>query len=141
MKNLLLLITLALISHSAAARDDIGQYSIDQLLALEKAKSALNEIPLYFGDAKTPAVKATYGEVMSNKKTNAFMKTDQEACQWVMLSALKALQSRAIKEGMNAVINIQSYYKKRKFNSTEKFECGAGSVMAGVTLKGTLVKI
>lgn len=42
---------------------------------------------------------------------------------------------------MNAVMNISSYYKKREFVSDTEFECGAGFVMAGVTLKGDLVKL
>jgi hypothetical protein len=58
-----------------------------------------------------------------------------------MLSALKALQERAVREGMTDVINITSNYKNQPFSSATEFECGAGSVMAGVALKGTLVKI
>lgn len=129
------------VTFTTSARDDIGKYSISDLLETEKAKSALHEVPLYFGNSSTPQIESKYGEVMTNKKTNAFMKSDLEACQWVMLSALKALQERALKEGMNAVVNIQSYYKKRELISESQFECGAGAVMAGVTLKGTLVKI
>ena len=141
MRNVIIVILSCILSQSVWARDDIATYSIADLLATEKAKTALSDIPLYFGVSPTPQVAKTYGEVMTNKKTNAFMKSDLEACQWVMLSALKSLQQRAVKEGMNAVINIQSYYKKREFISETEFECGAGAVMAGVTLKGTLVKI
>ena len=68
------------------------------------------------------------------------MKSDKEACEWVMLSALKALQQRAITENMDAVVNIESNYKHRHFASETEFECGAGALMAGVALKGTLVK-
>jgi uncharacterized protein YbjQ (UPF0145 family) len=57
-----------------------------------------------------------------------------------MLSALKALQERAVREGMDAVVNIESNYKNRQFSSETEFECGAGAIMAGVALKGTLVK-
>ena len=134
-------ISMALFTTAAAARDDIGKYSIAELLETTKAKDALLDIPLYFGDAKHSKVKAKFGEVISNKKTNAWNKSDREACDWVMLSALKALQERAMREGMNAVINIESYYKKREFKSETQFECGAGTVMAGVALKGTLVKL
>ena len=124
------------------AKDDVGKYSIESLLKSSKAKEVLlDDVALYFGEQTHPKATDTYGEVMSNKKTNAFMKSDTEACEWVMLSALIALQERAKREGMNAVTNIQSYYKKRDFISTTEFECGAGNIMAGVTLKGTLVKI
>lgn len=142
MKTKLLLATALLsLSTSAVARDDIGQYSVAELLATSKAKDALLDVPVYFGTQAYGEVKESYGEVMSNKKTNAFNKSDREACEWVMLSALKALQERAKREGMNAVVNIQSYYKKREFSSETQFECGAGTFLAGVTLKGTLVKL
>ena len=134
--------SLVLASTAASARDDIGKYSISELLATTKAEQALSQdIKLFFGNQNAGAIKSTYGEVQTNKKTNAVNKSDKEACQWVMLTALKALQSRARKEGMNAVVNISSYYKKRPFVSDTEFECGAGFLMAGVTLKGELVKL
>lgn len=133
---------LGCVSTSVLAKDEVNTYPIQSLLETTKAKDALNkEIKLYFADQKHPEAKETYGEVVTNKKTNAFMKSDSEACEWVMLSALKALQHRAKKEGMNAVVGIESYYKKRKFVSAEKYECGNGNIMAGVALKGTLVKL
>ncbi|KTG21872.1 excinuclease ABC subunit A [Pseudoalteromonas sp. XI10] len=106
-----------------------------------QAKQALLDIPLYFADQSHSSIKTNYGEVITNKKTNAFNKTDREACEWLMLSALKALQERAVREGMNAVVNIQSYYKKREFVSQTEYQCGAGTFVAGVALKGTLVKL
>ncbi|MCK8105599.1 excinuclease ABC subunit A [Pseudoalteromonas sp. 2CM41L] len=137
----LLLATSLLTVSAVEARDDIDKYPIQSLLETSKAKSALLDVPLYFADQSYGSESSKYGEVITNKKTNAFNKSDREACEWVMLSALKALQERAIKEGMNAVVNIQSYYKKRKFVSSTEYECGAGTIIAGVALKGTLVKL
>lgn len=136
-----LLLATTLITTAVEARDDITKYPIQQLLESSKAKDVLLDIPLYFADQNHSKESSKYGEVISNKKTNAFGKSDTEACEWVMLSALKALQQRAVKEGMNAVVNIQSYYKKREFVSSTEYECGAGTIMAGVALKGTLVKL
>ncbi|WP_372871557.1 excinuclease ABC subunit A [Shewanella sp.] len=141
MKKVILLALLGMGCMGAAqARDTIDQYPIEALLASSKAKEALLDVPLYFGSQPHPEVKSSFGEVVSNKKTNAFGKSDEEACEWVMLSALKALQERAQREGMDAVVNIQSWYKKRDFASNTEYECGAGAIMAGVALKGTLVK-
>jgi uncharacterized protein YbjQ (UPF0145 family) len=140
MKKLILALALTILTTSAYARDDIGKYSITNLLESSKAKEALLDIPLYFATQKHKSVASKYGEVSTNKKTNAFMKSDTEACEWVMLSALKALQERAVREGMDAVVNIESNYKNHSFVSETEFECGAGAVMAGVALKGTLVK-
>jgi uncharacterized protein YbjQ (UPF0145 family) len=130
-----------LFSINSFARDDIQTLPVQALLETSKAKQALLDIPLYFADQSHTSIKTNYGEVITNKKTNAFNKTDREACEWVMLSALKALQERAVREGMNAVVNIQSYYKKREFVSQTEYQCGAGTFVAGVALKGTLVKL
>ncbi|MCO7205145.1 MULTISPECIES: hypothetical protein [Pseudoalteromonas] len=130
-----------LFSINSFARDDIQTLPVQALLETSKAKQALLDIPLYFADQSHNSIKTNYGEVITNKKTNAFNKTDREACEWVMLSALKALQERAVREGMNAVVNIQSYYKKREFISQTEYQCGAGTFVAGVALKGTLVKL
>ncbi|MGO3785821.1 MAG: excinuclease ABC subunit A [Pseudoalteromonas prydzensis] len=127
----LLLASSLLTITAVEARDDIGKYPIQSLLETSKAKEALLDIPLYFADQVHTKESSKYGEVITNKKTNAFNKSDREACEWVMLSALKALQERAVKEGMNAVVNIQSYYKKREFVSSTEYECGAGALMHG----------
>ena len=78
---------------------------------------------------------------MSNKKTNAFGKSDKEACEWVFLSAMLSFQDRIAKEGGNAVVNIRSYYKKNEIRSSTEFECGAGAIMAGVTFLGDVVTL
>jgi hypothetical protein len=39
------------------------------------------------------------------------------------------------------VVNIRSNYKRKLFASTTEFECGAGAVIAGVVLKGEVVKL
>ncbi|MDE1460342.1 excinuclease ATPase subunit [Spartinivicinus poritis] len=127
---------------SVEARDTRVMHSIQEALSKPAAKEKLlPNVPLYFGNQPTPRVLKTLGEYMSNKKTNAFNKSDKEACQWVILSALISLQQRALQEGGNAVVNIKSYYKKNEISSTTEFECGAGALIAGVTLKGTVVKL
>ena len=126
----------------ADARDTEGNYSIAEALAMEEAKQRLgDDIAFYFGEQKAPKVEKNYGEFKTNKKTNAFNKTDKEACQWVFLSAMLELKSRAVKEGGNAVINIKSNYKSNLTSSTDTFRCGAGALMAGVALTGEVVKI
>jgi hypothetical protein len=43
--------------------------------------------------------------------------------------------------GANAVVNIISYYRKVPMSSDTQYECHAGTLMAGVALKGDFVKI
>lgn len=129
-------------STSALARDTIGDYSIADALSIEKIKNGLGtEIRFYFGSQKHGKVLNKYGEFRTNKKTNAFNKSDKEACQWVFLSALLSLKDRAIREGGNAVINIKSNYKGNLTTSNETFQCGAGAFVAGVALVGDVVKL
>jgi uncharacterized protein YbjQ (UPF0145 family) len=98
-------------------------------------------VKFYFGDQKHPKVLSKLGSDVSNRKTNAFGKADEKACNWAFLSALVALEKRATELGANAVVNVVSYYKKDTFSSQTEFECHAGALMAGVALKGDFVKI
>lgn len=127
---------------NAEARDEHTMYSIQEAMGTEDAKAKLDgSVGFYFGDQKHPAIEKRFGEFMSNKKTNAFNKTDERACQWAFLSAMVSFQDRAIREGGNAVVNIRSYYKRNEISSSTEFECGAGNVIAGVTFKGDVVKL
>jgi uncharacterized protein YbjQ (UPF0145 family) len=86
-------------------------------------------------------VSRDLGESRTNKKTNAFGKSDKEACQWVFLSAMIALHNRALEQGGNAVINIKSNYRNNLTVSDTTFQCGAGALMSGVALVGTVVRL
>jgi uncharacterized protein YbjQ (UPF0145 family) len=128
---------------SAKGRDDHIKLPIQG--ALEKGQSYKDtvgsDIKLFWGTQKTPAVDRKMGEFTSNKKTNAANKSDQEACDLAFISAVIGLQQRARKEGGNAVVNIHSVYKGEDSNSPTEFICGAGKIMAGVALRGTVVKL
>jgi uncharacterized protein YbjQ (UPF0145 family) len=106
------------------------------------AKAKLGDsVKFYFGDQKTPRVLEKLGSSKTSQKTNAFNKSDAEACNWVFLSSMIQLQKHAQKVGANAVINIASNYKNNEFSSATEFECHVGTIMAGVALKGDFVKI
>ena len=131
-----------LITTSVEARDDRLMFSVNDAMSMQKAKDALDgDIRFYFGAQKHPKILNSFGEVMTNKKTNAFNKTDQGACQWAFLSAMISFQDRIAREGGNAVVNIRSYYKRNEVSSTTEFECGAGKFIAGVTFKGDIVTL
>ena len=124
------------------ARNTINQYSIEDALAVGEARGRLeSSIRLYFGDQEHPTVARKIGTYTANKKTNAFNKSDTEACNWAFLSAMVSLQGRAVREGGNAIINIRSYYYKNKFSSATEFECGSGAMVAGVTMIGDVVEL
>jgi hypothetical protein len=142
-KTCTLMAILALASTSVLARDDRLNFPIQE--ALQKGQSFKDkldpEIRLYFGSQKTPGVEKRIGEWTSNKKTNAANKSDHDACDIAFLTAAIALQQRARKEGGNAVINIKSVYKNDNVESATEYLCGAGAIMAGVALRGTVVTL
>lgn len=107
----------------------------------ETAAKIDGSVAFYFGATPYPAVGDNLGEYVTNKKTNAFGKTDADSCNWVMLSALITLQEKAKSLGGDAVVNIHSYYKKNDVSYNDQFECHRGFLMSGVTLKGDVVKL
>jgi len=143
MKWIATCLTLSLLSFSQAAfsRDTQHFFSIQEALQSEAFKQKLNpKIKLFFANKKV-RVKKKLGNFTSNKKTNSFNKSDLKACQWALLSALLAMQERAVTEGGNAVVNISSYYKKQKHASTKTYECHAGNMITGVALNADIAKI
>ncbi|MBX2849543.1 MAG: hypothetical protein KTR16_14575 [Acidiferrobacterales bacterium] len=137
-----LLLVSVVVAPQAQARNDYKEFSIAEAMALPQFKSKLgSEVRFYFGDSKPSGILNTIGEWPSQKKTNAFNKSDEFACQWALLSTLLALKKRALDEGGNAVINIQTNNDHRLISSSQTFECEVGNVIASVAVKGTVVKL
>lgn len=124
---------------ACAPRHDVLYLSIDEALNSSAAKKVLNpNIKLYFA---TPAQgKTLVKDAVSNPKTNSLNKSDQKACEWVFLSAVKRFQERAQQEGGTKVANLVSFYQKKEYRSTSKYECHVGRSITGVALKGDIVK-
>jgi hypothetical protein len=131
-----------LASGNSSARDDHQMFPIADALNAPAAKEKLDpKIKLYFGNQPHPAVLKDFGEWKTNKKTNAFNKTDKAACEWTFLSAILELQERAVKEGGDAVVAIKSNYKSIEHSSETEYMCGSGALVAGVAFKGRVVKL
>lgn len=135
-------IVITFFATTASARNDIGNYSIANALENEEAKSILgNDIKFYFGTQAHGEVITIHSEHSVNRKTNGTNKTDRVACNWVFLSALKALRDKAHDVGANAVVNIRSNYQHTTTTSNETFQCGSGTFTSGVALIGDLVTV
>lgn len=134
-------LTIALIATGAAqARDTEHKLPIKDVIEGPEAAKFSN-VKFYFGKQPAPAVEKSLGEFTTSQKTNAFNKTDEEACRWVMASALKRLAESAAQKGADAVINVRSNYNNIQFSSETEYECHAGGIMAGVALKAEFVKL
>jgi hypothetical protein len=130
------------VASTAQARETRVEQSLRSLIGSPEAKAAGidGSVRFYLAGEKVN-VQQRMGEDVTNKKTNAANKSDEVACNWVALSALKALQDGAKSRGANAVVDIVSYYKKNEFKSSTNYECYAGNILAGVALKGTYAKV
>lgn len=138
MKKLISLVAILAFATSLNARDDVKYHSLDFLNGSKAKNFLLPNVSISFGTGYSGQVIVK--DLTSNKKTNGFNKSDEEACQIALLSALKTFQERALKEGGTKVVNLTGYYKKQPFNSKTQFQCGSGALMSGVTLKGDIAK-
>jgi hypothetical protein len=131
-----------MLSSMAQARDTRYTLKIQDVVNSPDYQTKVGTaIPFYFGNQPTPPIAQKLGEWVTSKKTNSFNKSDEEACRWVMLSALIELRERVTKEGGNAVINVVSYYDREEIPDKSEYECHVGVFVAGVALKGTVVKL
>lgn len=131
-----------LVAVPADARDDKLHLPILDAMSTPDAKAKLNGgVRFYFGKQAHPAPTRTMGEYTANKKTNFFNKSDKDGCEWAFLSAAISLQERARQLGGNAVINIRSAYKNVEFSSETQYECGAGTLVGGVVLRGDVAQL
>jgi len=129
-----------LAASDAFARETIHQFNVADLLSKPGNANQLEGVSFYFGETPHPAIGTAFGEYRTNKKTNAFNKSDEDACERAMMSAMLQLHSRARSLGANAVINVESNYKNNVTSSKTEYTCGAGNVTAGVALIGTFIK-
>ena len=136
-------LSLLIAAPSAFARETRVEQPLQELLDSQEAKDAGvdGSVRFYLAGQDHPAVIERLGEDTSNRKTNAANKSDAQACRWVTLSVLKALQDEAKTRGTNAVVDIVSYYKSKEFSSPTNYECYAGAILAGMALKGTYAKV
>ncbi|HXT99825.1 MAG TPA: excinuclease ATPase subunit [Polyangia bacterium] len=137
---LLMVLALSCFATAADARDDRLRLPLADVLNSPDARAKLDPgVQLYFGRQPYAPPVRRMSITTANKKTNFFNKTDQEGCNWVFLSAVRSLQEYAHKMGGNAVVNIVSIYKNQEFVSETQYECGAGSFVGGVALRGEVV--
>ena len=131
-----------LASPGARAADTLVMISVPEAMSTPEYQQKLDgSVKFYFGDTPHPEIVHTYGNFVTNKKTNGFAKEAGVACNHVLLSALIQLQSQAKSLGGNAVVNIHSYFKKNEAVHDQAVECYKGFLMAGVALKGDIVKV
>src|ERR671910_3057191 len=90
-----LIVSLASVS-PLHARDTRHLLPIAAAMQTKDAQDKLDgSVKFFFGDQAAPQVLTKLGSDVANRKTNAFGKSDEKACNWAFLSALVALEKRA----------------------------------------------
>lgn len=127
----------------AMAADKIVHLPFEQVVAeAQKAGRLDPNIRFYLaGNNPAGAVTVVNDNAITNRKTNAFGKKDQTTCDWVLQSALIALQNDAKAAGANAVVDIVSNYNDVVYSDPANYECHVGFLMSGVQLKAKLAKV
>lgn len=130
------------VAQPVMARDEVMHMAFRDVLNSPAAKEKLDgTVKFYLSGAKTPKIVKKLNSDVSNHKTNGFNKSANESCQWVALTALLSFQDHAKRLGMNAVVDIESYYKKNSYTSPTEYECHVGALMTGVAFKGTYAQV
>jgi hypothetical protein len=136
------LIIASLLPAVSQARDTL--LNLDFATVVQEATQAGKldgSVKFYLAGAPVPGKANPLGELITNKKTNAFNKTDEEACSWALQSALITLQNSVKKAGGNALVDIVSFYKRKESRNAKTYECHAGTFVGGVALKGRAASV
>ncbi len=142
MKKLILALAALSAVTVAQARNTVLTLPLDEVVRMGMEQGKLDgSVKFYLSGAHTPKVSARMGEDIANKKTNGVGKDDAYGCKWAALSALIAFQDSAKQQGANAVVDLHSYYKRATVKNPVTYQCHAGAVVIGVTLKGTYARI
>lgn len=122
------------------AADEVHHLNFKEAVDRAVADGTLDgSVKFYLSGTKSGG-KVIQKDIITNKKTNGFAKSAEDSCDWVLRSALIQMQNNAKAQGANAVTNIVSYFKSNETRSTTTYDCYKGTMMAGVTLKGDIVK-
>ena len=131
-----------LMATPAAADDAVTTHEISAVTARPEYASQIEGVQFFWGDTRHPAVARRIEEgAQTSPRTRKFGRSTEEACQWVMLSAMVRLRDHALSVGGNAVINVRSNWRNVEWSSTTQYQCAAGGLMAGVALKGDVVSL
>lgn len=125
---------------TAHAADHVYQFNFSDAVKKATSDGTLDGAVKFYLADKMSGGKVIQKDIITNKKTNGFAKSAEGSCDWVLRSALLQLQEAAKQRGGNAVINIVSYYKTKEVKSTTTYDCHKGMAVAGVALKGDIVK-
>ena len=115
----------AIVAQAAGARDTFHDLSVEAALKSPSA-SGMRAIPIFMAGQDHPAAGESLETATSNRRTNAFGKSDEDACAIAFLSAIIALQDRATALGGSAVVDIKSITKAQRSHQCDRVSLRIG---------------
>lgn len=145
-RQLIPLLALASLAHSAAARNVAIVHPIAPVLAGKAGQNLVSDLRAAFGGATANSgTVITAGfevEGIGNSDyTGNRRPTDADVCNRALLDALSKLVIAARNAGANGIVGIVSNYEHRPFDDPNNVECHAGTFKAHVTLKANFVRL
>ena len=141
MNKFFMLMCLTLGAGSVHAADTMHEFDFNQAVSRAIAEGQLDGTVKFYLAGTRSGGKVISKDLVTNKKTNGFAKSAETACDHVLRSALIQFQNTAKAKGANAVTNLVSFYKSNEFKSKTNYQCAKGTAIAGVALKGDIVKL
>ncbi len=135
-------LAIAMCATSALAADVKRKLSIDDAKSYGSVQDVLNDdVAMYWAGQSHPKVVTKHGVFKTSKRSNGFMKENEQACSQALASALIVFRDRAHREGGNAVIDLKSNLNNVEEKSATEYSCLIGGMMVNVALKGTVVTL
>jgi uncharacterized protein YbjQ (UPF0145 family) len=125
----------------AGARETEHILPVQDATESDIGKAKLFSTPFYMKGQEHPTVAQSLGEVTTNQSTSGAFRSDEASCQIAFLSSIRELQKSAFEKGADAIVDVVSITWHERTESATKYRCVAGTFVAHVGLKGTLVKL
>jgi len=141
LRSLALVVACVSAALPAEARETFHDLSVESATESALGREKLLDVPFYMKGQKHSKVAQDFGVFTSNRRTNAFNKSDEKACEIAFLSSVIALQKRARQQGGDAVVEVRSITKHNDLESPTQYRCVAGAMIANVALEGRVVRL
>lgn len=131
----------ALLCSAAAMATELETLPVNHALASDTARLKLRRpVRLYWGEEPYPQPERDIGSFRADEATNSSNKSDQDACDRALLSALIFLQASAEEHDANAVVGIRALSGTQPVPAGQ-YVCDVGNIRARVMLRARLVKL
>lgn len=138
MKHVLLAIgaVLAVAAPNAHAKRDYQAWPIADVMQNPDYMAQLSGVAFSWGDTIVGDPIATTNV---ERATEGLTKSDKEACEWALLSALKLMRVHALERGAKSVQGLKSTVSGQPYSSETEFLCLSGFTHSRVFLTGSIV--